>query len=138
MLPLLTKIYTYITNKPRQKAKLYWKYPCLWKAMKEGHDMMQRKKPPLLTKSVNSYKISKSLFLHRNSYCCRSIFTSMVNILLMVSMITTSWSRVQNVKNWDKNIENSNISDHYPKKNCEKINILTLCWLQKKPIRQTN
>ena len=44
MSPLLIKIYTYKTNTPRQTAKLYWKSSCLWKEMKEGHDLMQRKK----------------------------------------------------------------------------------------------
>ena len=29
---------------PRQTANIYWQSSCLWKAIKEGHDMMQRKK----------------------------------------------------------------------------------------------
>ena len=57
-----------------------------------------KEKTPLLTKSVHFYKISTTFFLHRNSCCWHSIFTSMVNILLILSKIITSWSRVRNVK----------------------------------------
>ena len=46
-----------------QTANLYWKSSCLWQEIKEVHDLMQRKKNPLLTKSVHFYKISKNLLL---------------------------------------------------------------------------
>ena len=82
---------------PHQTAKLYCQYACLWQAIKEGHDLMQRKKTPMLTKSVHSYKISKSFFLHRNSCCCHSIFTSMVKFPLILSTDITSLSRVRNI-----------------------------------------
>ena len=58
-----------------------------------------KEKNPLLTKSVHSYKISKSFFLRRNSCCCHSIFTSMVRFSLILSTDNISWSRVRNVKN---------------------------------------
>ena len=83
---------------PCQIAKIYWQSSCLWQEIKEGHDLMQKKKSPLLTKSVHFYKISKFFFLRGNSCCCHIIFTSIVNFSLIVSTVNTSWSIVLNVK----------------------------------------
>ena len=48
---------------PRQTSKLYWKFSCLWQAIKEWHDLMQRKKlhcllnlpTPIRYKNLSSY-----------------------------------------------------------------------------------